>query len=152
MKLLYVKNLKKFTNLVSNFLVFRFKKSYFLAALFFFILEVLIALYIKDAFLRPYGGDFLVIFFLYSLLKAFFRIPVKNAIFGVLLFAFVIEGLQYFNFVRLLGLEENKIASVALGSHFEWLDMVLYSLGALIIALVERSRGKSQAKLKVTAD
>lgn len=83
--------------------------------------------------IRPYGGDFLVVIFLYCFLKSFFRIPVKNAIFGVLLFAFFVEASQYFGLVTVLGLRENKIASAVLGNHFEWLDMLLYVLGALAV-------------------
>lgn len=121
-------------------MVFYFNKKYFTAAIFFFVIEVLIALYVKDDFIRPYGGDFLVIFFLYCLLKSFFKVPVKNAIFGVLLFAFIIEGLQYFKIVDRLGLEHNPIASVVLGSHFEWLDILLYTLGAFAVVLLELAR------------
>lgn len=117
-----------------------FRKGYFFLAILIFLIEVVIAVYVQDAFLRPYGGDFLVVIFLYFLLKSFFDIPVKNAIFGVLLFAFVIEGLQFFNFIELLGLEDNKIASVVMGSHFEWLDMALYALGGLAVYLVELKR------------
>ncbi|WP_313805616.1 DUF2809 domain-containing protein [Flavobacterium sp.] len=56
----------------------------------------------------------------------------------VLLFSYLIELLQYFNFVHLLGLEESKIAKIVLGSSFEWLDLVAYTAGGLIIILAEK--------------
>lgn len=120
--------------------MFHFDKKYCLYAILFFLLEVFIALYVRDSYIRPYGGDFLVVIFLYCLLKSFFKIPVKNAIFGVLLFAFAIEGLQYFGFAKHMGLQENLIASVILGNHFEWLDMLFYTLGALTVYFVEMVR------------
>lgn len=119
----------------------QFNPKYFLAAVLLFFTEVFIAIFVKDSVIRPYGGDFLVVIFLYCLLKSFFKIPVKNAIFGVLLFAFVVEGAQYFKLVDLLGLENNKIASAVLGNHFEWLDILIYILGGLTIYLVEKIRG-----------
>lgn len=120
--------------------MFHFDKKYCLYAILFFLLEVFIALYVRDSYIRPYGGDFLVVIFLYCLLKSFFKISVKNAIFGLLLFAFAIEGLQYFGFAKHMGLQENLIASVILGNHFEWLDMLFYTLGALTVYFVEMVR------------
>lgn len=117
-----------------------FNVKYFLVALFFFFIEVIIALYVQDSFVRPYGGDFLVVIFLYCLLQSFFRIPVKNAIFGVLVFAYFIETLQYFKASEFFGISDNKVASVVLGKHFEWLDILLYTLGGLAIYAMEKSR------------
>lgn len=117
-----------------------FKQNYFLAAVFLFILEVLIAVFVRDSFIRPYAGDLLVVVFLYSLLKSFFRIPVKNVIFGVLLFSFLIEALQYVKLINILQLQDNSLASAVLGSHFDWLDILLYVLGGLTIFAVEKLR------------
>lgn len=121
-----------------------FNLKYFLAALLLFISLVFIAAFLKDPFIRPYGGNFLVVIFLYCLLKSFFRIPVKNAIFGVLVFSFLIEGLQFAGLIYFLELQDNAIASAILGSHFEWLDILLYSLGGLAIYLVEKSGSTSE--------
>lgn len=118
----------------------RFQKSYFFAALLLFLLLIFIAGYVSDSIIRPYGGDVLVVIFLYCLLKSFTKIPVKNAIFGVLLFAFVIEGLQVLQLVSRLGLEENPIASAVLGSYFDGKDLLLYLLGGAIVLLAEGFR------------
>ena len=45
--------------------MFRFHLKYFLIFISIFIVEVSIALFIKDNFIRPYFGDFLVIFLVY---------------------------------------------------------------------------------------
>ena len=48
-----------------------FNKTYFLLALLLLLAEVLIALYLHDALIRPYGGDFLVVILLYCFVKSF---------------------------------------------------------------------------------
>ena len=119
-----------------------FHKKYFFAAIFLFLLLVFIAVFVRDSIIRPYGGDLLVVVFLYCLLKSFFRIPVKNAIFGVFLFAIAIEALQYLRIVNLLGLEGNNIATIVLGSYFEWLDILFYALGCFLVYVVEMRRAR----------
>ena len=89
------------------------KKSFFIASII-FIIEVIIALYIKDKIIRPFVGDILVVIFIYYFIKAFINIkPLYIAIF-TLLFSFVVEILQYFNFITLIGLEHNKAAKIIL--------------------------------------
>jgi glycopeptide antibiotics resistance protein len=96
----------------------QFHSKYFLAAVILFLIEVFIAAFVQDSFIRPYGGDFLVVVFLYCLLKSFFKLPVKKAILGVLLFTFAVEGSQYLKLVDLMGLQDNKIASARYGESF----------------------------------
>jgi len=57
---------------------------------------------------------------------------------GVLFFSFGIEILQYFNFVKLLGLQNYRIAVVILGSTFSWLDILSYFVGFLMIIGLEK--------------
>lgn len=125
---------------------FSFRKKYFVAAVILLLLEVLIALYVQDSFIRPYGGDFLVVILLYCVLKSFLRIPVKNAIFGVLLFCWLVEGLQYIKITRLLELEDHTLITTVFGSHYEWLDLLIYSLAAVAIYIFEQVRLKQHKK------
>lgn len=115
-----------------------FNLKYFLLTLLFFIVEVLIALFMHDRFIRPYVGDYLVVFLIYCAVKTFFKAsPVKVAI-GVLLFSYTIEVLQYFNIVDRLGLAGNRLAKTVIGYGFEWLDLLAYTLGVITILLLER--------------
>jgi hypothetical protein len=117
-----------------------FNLKYFLAACVLFIIEVLIALFVRDSFIRPYFGDFLVVMLIYCFVMAFVRAsPVKVAI-GVLLFAYGIEVLQYFHIVDRLGWSDNIIAKTAIGYGFEWLDLLAYTLGVATILIFERHR------------
>lgn len=91
-----------------------------------------------DRFIRPYVGDYLVVFLIYCAVKTFFKAsPIKVAI-GVLLFSYTVEVLQYFNIVDRLGLAGNRLAKTVIGYGFEWLDLLAYTLGVITILLLER--------------
>ena len=120
--------------------MFRFQKHYFFLALLLFALEVLIALFAHDRFIRPFGGDFLVVIFLYCGIKSFWDAPVWKVALSVLLFSCGIEILQYFELVKLLGLQDVKIARIVIGTAFEWTDLLAYTLGILTVTGIERSR------------
>lgn len=106
-----------------------FRKNYFILTVILFVAEVCIALFVNDRFIRPYVGDFLVVMLIYCFVRSFFNVPVIQAAIGVLVFAFTIEGLQYIQFVNILGLQNLKLASVVLGNSFAWMDMITYVLG-----------------------
>lgn len=113
-------------------------KKYLLPAIGLFIVEVLIAIYVNDRIIRPYIGDLLVVILLYCAIKSLFTIPVLPAALGVLLFAFFIEILQYYRIVYKLGLGESRLALVVVGSSFEWIDLLAYTLGILLVVWLER--------------
>jgi len=115
-------------------------KNYLFVTVLLFIVETLIAIYVHDQFIRPYLGDVLVVILIYCFVRSFLKIPVVPAAFGVLLFSYFIELLQYFNFVTVVGLENHKIARIVLGSSFEWLDIVAYTFGFFLVLLLENLR------------
>lgn len=123
-----------------------FRKTYFLLTLLFFVVEVLIALYVHDAFVRPYVGDYLVVMLLYCFLRSFLRIGVIPAAIAVLLFSYLLEGLQYLGLVAMLGLEQNKLARTVIGYGFDWMDLLAYTLGILTIIPAEKFLVSRQAK------
>ncbi|HEX8738128.1 MAG TPA: DUF2809 domain-containing protein [Pyrinomonadaceae bacterium] len=116
-------------------LVFNIK--YLLLAAFLFAVEVGIALFIKDAVVRPFVGDALVVILIYCFFRIFFRVAYRKAALAVFAFAGLIEILQYFDYVARLGLENNRVLSVMLGRTFEWMDFVAYLAGFLFIILIE---------------
>lgn len=118
--------------------MFRFNLRYFLLTILLFVVEVLIALFLNDPIIRPYGGDVLVVMLVYCFVKSFVDFPVLPATIGVLLFAFAIELLQYFRFVELVGLQNNQLATTVLGHSFSWGDMLSYVIGAGLILLFEK--------------
>lgn len=81
------------------------KKRYFniISFLVIFCIEVFIALYIRDSFIRPYMGDALVVVLVYSFVRIFIPTGVPRLPFYVFLFACFVEVLQYFQLVETLG-------------------------------------------------
>ncbi|WP_019990722.1 DUF2809 domain-containing protein [Rudanella lutea] len=120
---------------------FSFTRRYFLIAVALFVVEVIIALFVRDRFIRPYGGDFLVVIMLHYGVKAFVRTPPRTIALGVLLFAYTLEILQHFRLVDQLGLSHSEIAKTVIGYGFEWWDMLAYTLG-IVTVLVWEGRKK----------
>jgi hypothetical protein len=120
-----------------------FNKTNFVLTILIFTIEVLIALFVRDTFIRPYFGDVLVVILIYCFVRSFFQVRVLPLAFCVLAFAFKIEFLQYINIVDTLGLEESAIASTVIGTSFAWNDMLAYVAGVVIILAVERYSQKT---------
>lgn len=118
----------------------RFHKTYFLLTVSLFLIEVAIAAFAHDRFVRPYVGDFLVVIFLYCLLQTFFKTPYIATALSVLLFSYGIEVTQYFHLITHLGLQQSRLAHLILGSGFEWIDLLAYTLGILVVLLLEKAR------------
>lgn len=117
----------------SNHFNMRFHKRYFIYTVLLFLIEVLIAIYINDAIIRPYGGDFLVVILLYYFVRTFFKFSPLHVAIGVLLFSYAIEILQYFKLVNLLGLQDIELARIIIGTGFSWWDMLAYTLGIIVV-------------------
>ncbi|SFP54210.1 DUF2809 domain-containing protein [Enterovibrio norvegicus] len=60
----------------------------------------------------------------------------------VLVFAYCVEIGQYFRFVEVVGLQSNKLASIVIGSTFDWLDLLAYTLGWGVIWVFQKQQGK----------
>lgn len=119
---------------------FRFHPQSFIIFVFLFVTEVLIALFVDDSIIRPYGGDVLVVIMIYYFIKAFVKTkPLYICIF-TLLFAYMVEISQYFKMVEILGVENNKILVTILGSSFSWGDIFAYTLGVLICYFIDRKK------------
>jgi hypothetical protein len=118
--------------------MFAFNPKYGLWALLLFLVEVFIAVFIKDSFVRPFIGDVLVVILVYCFVRAFWRIPTKPAAIGVFLFACGIEGLQYLDLLGKLGWKDNKLLVVILGSSFDWKDILAYGIGCATVLLLSQ--------------
>jgi hypothetical protein len=112
-----------------------FNKNHFLIFITLFCLEVFIALYIHDRFIRPFIGDVLVVILIYTLIRTFLKIEPRPLAIGVLAFACLVEFSQYLKLATLLGLENVPVARVVLGSTFDPLDLFAYATGTAVIIL-----------------
>ena len=119
--------------------------AYFIIFILLFTVEILIALFVHDKFVRPFVGDVLVVMLMCAFARIF--IPDKIRLLPVFatLFAVVIEALQYFDFVKLLGLENNPVISTALGRTFDIKDIICYFIGGALFFIAETvSRRKNR--------
>lgn len=111
---------------------------YFVIFLLLLAVEVLIALYIHDDFIRPYIGDVLVVIVIYCFIRIWIPEKCRRLPLYVFLFAAGVEGLQYFHLVSVLGLEENVFLRVLIGSVFDWKDILCYAAGCVVLEVYER--------------
>ena len=96
------------------------RSLYSVGALFLFLVEVLIALYVHDNFVRPYLGDLLVVILIYCFLMAVSRLQVIPALLIVLAFSYLVEVLQAVHFIEWLGLQDYPLASAIIGTSFSF--------------------------------
>jgi Protein of unknown function (DUF2809) len=118
-----------------------FQSYYFIWLIILFFIEVYIALYIHDDFIRPYVGDALVVILIYVFVRSFFAIPILRAATGVLIFSFGVEILQYFKIVEILGLNSSSFARTVIGTTFAWNDIIAYCMGFVMLLCFEKSLG-----------
>lgn len=115
------------------------RKIYLAAAIVLFAIEVVIALFVNDRFVRPHVGDALAVTLVYAALRAITPLRMAAAIAITLAIAFVIEISQAANLLGLLGLGDNKLARTVLGGSFDASDLLAYAAGAIVIVLVEQA-------------
>ena len=120
--------------------VVKLQKHWLYGAICLFCIEVFIAAFLHDRIIRPYVGDLLAVVFLYCLAKSVASLPVGPTVLGVLLVAYTLEAFQYVHLLAHLGLQHSRLLSIVLGSHFEWVDMLAYTLGAGLILVAEKMR------------
>ncbi len=117
--------------------MFTFNGTYFGFAVFLFLIEAGIALYVHEGFVRFYLGDYLVVMLLYCAVKAVVNASPFRVALGVLLFSCLVEVLQSVNLIGLLGLQHSNLAKTVMGQCFEWTDLLAYTLGVLSILALE---------------
>ena len=121
----------------------RLHSGYALIALALLVLEILIALFVHDGFVRPYMGDALAVILVYAGLRAASRIETVDAAAAAFAIAAAIEFAQWLHVLDMLGLGHNRVARIVLGYGFEWKDFLAYAAGALTALAIERVRARS---------
>lgn len=109
---------------------------YILFTLLLLAVEIFIAIFVHDQFIRPFFGDFLAVIFVYCGLRIFNHNILKTALISLLI-AFFIEILQYFKFIEITGLIKYKVLAILIGNSFSWLDILAYTFGFVFTLLIE---------------
>ena len=127
-------------------IMLKFRTIYFIFATILFSIEVFIALFIHDTFIRPYLGDFLVVILIYCFVRSFVNVDIFATAVCVLLFSYTVELLQYFKIVELLNLQNFKLARIIIGTSFAWADMLAYTLGIVSVLWIENFTKQTSIK------
>ena len=101
-----------------------------------FFVEVLIALYVHDDFVRPYVGDMIVTVVVWSFVRIIFPDKFRLMSLYVMIFAILVEVGQYFNYTDLLGIT-NPILVTMMGTSFSWADIACYAVGCIVAAIAD---------------
>ena len=101
-------------------------------------IEIIIALFVHDAFVRPYIGDVLVTVLLCCLCRIIIPKGVSALPIYVFVFAALVELAQYVNVVKLLRLENNAFFSTIIGTTFSFVDILCYAAGCLAFWVAEK--------------
>ena len=115
---------------------------YILAFFAILTIEVLIALFVRDRFIRPYGGDILVTVLICCFVRIFFpagkSLGIKLIPLWVFVFSVAVEIGQYFDYATLLGLGDIAFFRIILGTSFSLGDIICYGIGCAAFWLAER--------------
>lgn len=120
--------------------------KYLIATMILLTIEVLIALFVHDTFIRPYIGDVLVVIVIYSFVRIFIPDKIKLLPLYIFIFAAGVEVLQLFNIVDVLGLGDIRFFRILIGSVFDITDIICYAVGCIILGVYEIRRRQCQQK------
>jgi len=102
------------------------------------ITEILIALFVHDAFIRPYFGDVLVVILMYTFIRGITKKPIKLLPIYLFLFASSVELAQYYHVANILHLQNNRLISTIIGASFDTKDILCYLVAAVILIVWQR--------------
>ena len=110
---------------------------YLIATLILLTIEVLIALYVHDDFIRPFVGDAIVVIVIYTLVRIF--IPEKGRLLPLYIFVFAVavELLQGIHIVNILGVADNEFLRILIGDSFDIRDILCYGVGCIFLGIYE---------------
>ncbi len=111
-------------------------KTYLVISILLLMVEIAIALFINDQFIRPIFGDYLASILLFYMIATFAKLSEKKIAILTLIISYTIEVLQYIHVLELLHLDKIKILNIVLGNSFSWTDMIAYTLGILTVLLI----------------
>jgi hypothetical protein len=122
---------------------------YLLIAVIILIAEILIALFVRDAWIRPYGGDVLAVAFVYCGIRILIIRSVFLPAVLSLACACCLETLQAFHLTSLSWIASNRILVVVLGSTFDYSDLLLYGLGAFLSFSIDTAIRKKYYNVRI---
>ena len=114
----------------------KYNSKFLIPFLAIFLIEVTIALFVNDSFIRPIFGDVLVVILIYFFVRMVTNIDHLPAILGVFIFSCLVEITQFFHLISYLKLQDSKLVQTVLGTTFNVMDFFAYLVGALLILIL----------------
>ena len=116
----------------------RINKKYLTGFLILLIIEIFIALFVKDTIIRQLLGDVLVVIVIYAFIKTFVQKSIKFLPVYLFLFAATVEIAQFFKLVEVLHLQNNRVMATIIGATFDIKDILCYLMGMIVLILWEK--------------
>jgi hypothetical protein len=116
----------------------RIRWGHLVAAIGLFAVEVVIALFVRDAFVRPYLGDVLATAMVYFGLRGVTPLGRAGAAAAAFCLGAAIEIGQAFHVLDLVGLGASRWARVVFGGVFDLKDLACYAVGVMLAMAVDR--------------
>lgn len=115
----------------------KIRKIYVLLFAALMLTEILIAAFVKGGFVRSYLGDVFITLLICFFVQALFKKRIKFLPLYVFVFSVIVEVCQYFDLVKLLGLENYRLISVWFGRSFSFYDIICYAVGCALFFAVD---------------
>jgi Protein of unknown function (DUF2809) len=126
--------------------ILRFDRSSFFVFLCVLSVEIAIGTFFHDRFVRYFLGDVFIVVLICYFVRSWCAIKVWIVALGTLIFSWFVELAQYFNLIDMLGWRGSQLAHLTIGSTFDWLDLLAYTLGSILNLSIARSiYGKTDA-------
>lgn len=109
-------------------------------------IEILIALFVNDSFIRPYGGDILVVILICCIIRIFKPSGAPLLSLWVFIFSVAVEIAQHFDIVHLLGLGDITFFVILMGTDFSFIDILCYAVGCVIFLVTDAIVGNLKRK------
>ncbi len=107
-------------------------RNYFFITVLLLLLEIAIAQFFKDYFIRGFLGDVVVIPLLYYFIRFFLQKNIKRLKEYIVLVAFCVEFIQYSKIIEQFTIH-SSLLKIVLGSTFDTWDLLAYCLGYILI-------------------
>lgn len=112
------------------------RAKYLLCFILLLVVEICIALFVRDRFIRPYVGDVLVTVLLCCLMRCVFPDKPRLLPLYVFLFSIAVELSQLLHLADRLGIKSGVLRSI-IGATFDWMDILCYFIGCALFYAIE---------------
>jgi Protein of unknown function (DUF2809) len=109
--------------------IWRFDRRSFTIFIAVLLIEIIIGTVFHDRFVRYFLGDVFIVVLICYFIRSWCAIRLPVLLIGTLIFAYLTELAQYFDLVGLLGWQHSTLTRLTIGSTFDWLDLLAYTIG-----------------------